>query len=224
MQKPTLHLDVIVDVVCPWCFLGKRRLDAAIQDLDDVDIAVRYRPYQLDSDIPKEGIDRESYIIGKFGSPDALDEAHARLFALGADVGITYAFDLIEKTPNTLDAHRLVRWAAAEGLEEPMLERLFSLFFEEGADLSDIDTLVAAAEQVGLDGDDVTMKLEDGTDLDAVQAEIAHAGRIGITGVPTVIIENKFAISGAQTPDVLVEALRRIAAELDATQGEATKG
>ena len=219
MQKPTLHLDVIVDVVCPWCFLGKRRLDAAIEDLDDVDVAVRYRPFQLDSDIPKEGIDRESYIIGKFGSADALDEAHARLFALGADVGITYAFDLIEKMPNTLDAHRLVRWAAAEGLDEPMLERLFSLFFEEGADLSDIDTLVAAAEEVGLDGDEVTMKLEDGTDLDAVRAEIAHAARIGITGVPTVIIENKFAISGAQTPDVLVEALRRIAAELDATEG-----
>ncbi|SCM74072.1 DSBA oxidoreductase [uncultured Pleomorphomonas sp.] len=219
MQKPKLHLDVIVDVVCPWCFLGKRRLDAAIADLDDLDIEVRYRPFQLDPTIPGEGIDREEYIIGKFGSADALDEAHARLFGLGADVGITYAFDLIEKTPNTLDAHRLVRWAAAEGLGDPMLERLFSLFFEEGADLTNAETLVAAAEEVGLDGDEVTMKLEDGVDLDAVKADIAHAGRIGITGVPTVIVENRFAISGAQTSEVLVDALRRIAAELDATEG-----
>lgn len=218
MQKTKLHLDVIVDVVCPWCFLGKRRLDAAIEDLDDLEIEVRYRPFQLDPSIPAEGIDREEYIIGKFGSPDALDEAHARLFSLGADVGITYAFDLIEKSPNTLDAHRLIRWAAAEDLGEPMLERLFSLFFEEGADLTNPETLIAAAEEVGLDGDEVTMKLEDGVDLDAVKADIAHAGRMGITGVPTVIVENKFAISGAQTSEVLVDALRRIAAELDATQ------
>jgi predicted DsbA family dithiol-disulfide isomerase len=218
MQKTKLHLDVIVDVVCPWCFLGKRRLDAAIEELDDLEIEVRYRPFQLDPTIPPEGIDREEYVIGKFGSADALDEAHARLFDLGADVGITYAFDLIEKTPNTLDAHRLVRWAAAEGLGDAMLERLFSLFFEEGGNLTDADTLIAAAEEVGLDGDEVTMKLEDGVDLDAVKADIAHAGRMGITGVPTVIVENKFAISGAQTSEVLVDALRRIASELDASK------
>ena len=219
MQKPKLHLDVIVDVVCPWCFLGKRRLDAAIDELDDIDIEVRYRPFQLDPTTPPEGVDREEYVIGKFGSADALDEAHARLFDLGADVGITYAFDLIEKNPNTLDAHRLVRWAAAEGLGDPMLERLFSLFFEEGGDLTDAETLVAAAEEVGLDGDEVTMKLEDGADLDAVKADIAHAGRMGITGVPTVIVENKFAISGAQTSEVLVDALRRISSEIEAAQG-----
>lgn len=217
MQKPKLHLDVIVDVVCPWCFLGKRRLDAAIAELNDLDIEVRYRPFQLDPSIPAEGIEREEYVIGKFGSADALDEAHARLFALGADVGITYAFDLIEKTPNTLDAHRLVRWAAEEGLGDPMIERLFSLFFEEGADLTSTETLVAAAEEIGLDGDEVTMKIEDGADLEAVKADIAHAGRMGITGVPTVIVENKFAISGAQTSEVLVDALRRIAAEIEAT-------
>ena len=219
MQKSKLHVDVIVDVVCPWCFLGKRRLDAAIAELDDLDIEVRYRPFQLDPTIPREGIDREEYIIGKFGSADALDEAHARLFALGADVGITYAFDLIEKSPNTFDAHRLVRWAAEEGLGDAMLERLFSLYFEEGGDLSQVDTLIAAAEEVGLDGDEVTMKLEDGADLEAVKADIAHAGRIGITGVPTVVVENKFAISGAQTSEVLVDALRRISSELGATEG-----
>ena len=218
MQKTKLHLDVIVDVVCPWCFLGKRRLDTAIAELDDLDIEVRYRPFQLDPTIPQEGIEREEYIIGKFGSADALDEAHARLFSLGADVGITYAFDLIEKSPNTLDAHRLIRWAAAEGLGDPMLERLFSLFFEEGADLTKAETLIAAAEDVGLDEDEVTMKLEDGVDLDALKADIAHAGRMGITGVPTIIVENKFAISGAQTSEVLVDALRRIASELDATK------
>jgi predicted DsbA family dithiol-disulfide isomerase len=219
MQKSKLHVDVIVDVVCPWCFLGKRRLDAAIAELDDLDIEVRYRPFQLDPTIPREGIDREEYIIGKFGSADALDEAHARLFALGADVGITYAFDLIEKSPNTFDAHRLVRWAAEEGLGDAMLERLFSLYFEEGGDLSQADTLIAAAEEVGLDGDEVTMKLEDGADLEAVKADIAHAGSIGITGVPTVVVENKFAISGAQTSEVLVDALRRISSELGATEG-----
>ena len=218
MQKTKLHLDVIVDVVCPWCFLGKRRLDTAIAELDDLDIEVRYRPFQLDPTIPQEGIEREEYVIGKFGSADALDEAHARLFSLGADVGITYAFDLIEKSPNTLDAHRLIRWAAAEGLGDPMLERLFSLFFEEGADLTKAETLIAAAEDVGLDEDEVTMKLADGVDLDAVKADIAHAGRMGITGVPTIIVENKFAISGAQTSEVLVDALRRIASELDATK------
>ena len=219
MAVSTLHLDVIVDVVCPWCFLGKRRLDAALADLADLNVEIRYRPYQLDPETPKAGVDRSDYILAKFGSLDALDEAHGRLVSLGADVGITYAFDLIERNPNTLDAHRLVRWAAAEGLGEQMLERLFSLYFEEGGDLTDQDTLIAAAEAVGLDDDEVTMKLEDGTDLEAVKADIAHAGRIGITGVPTVIVENRFAISGAQPPEVLVEALRKIAAELDAQKG-----
>jgi predicted DsbA family dithiol-disulfide isomerase len=219
MTKPRLHLDVIVDVVCPWCFLGKRRLDAAIDELPDIDFSVAYRPYQLDPTLPKAGAERQAYMRGKFPDRNALDEVHARLTDMGRDVGIAYAFDTIPTVPNTLDAHRLIRWAQESQLGEEMLERLFALYFEEGADLTRQDVLIAAADSVGLDEDEVTMKLEDGADVEIVKADIAHASTLGISGVPCIIVDRKFAISGAQSSDILVQAFSKIAAELQASSG-----
>lgn len=209
-----LNLDVVIDVVCPWCFLGKRRLDAAIALLDETAVEVHYRPFQLDPTIPPEGMDRRSYLLQKFGDPGRVAEMHARLEAAGAESGLAFAFDLIEVSPNTLNAHRLMHWADEEDLGEAAAERLFQLYFQEGADIGNADVLVRAAEDIGLDPAFVRRNLDDGTDVETVKAAIEYAQRIGVTGVPLTIIAGRYAISGAQPAAALADAIRQVQAEL----------
>lgn len=204
------------DTICPWCFIGKRRLDAALQLLDATDVEVRYRPFQLDPTIPAEGIDRRDYLLGKFGDPGRVAEVHARVEAAGADSGVTFAFERIERSPNTIDAHRLVHWAQEDGLGEEAVERLFQLYFQEGADIGDRTVLVRTAEEIGLDPDFVSRNFDDDTDVETVRDAIAYAGRIGITGVPCTIIAQRYAISGAQPPEVMADAIRQVQAEMAA--------
>jgi predicted DsbA family dithiol-disulfide isomerase len=210
--KP-LQVDVVIDVVCPWCFLGKRRLDKALELVPDLDLSIRYRPFQLDPTLPPEGKDRTRYMLDKFHDQARIDAAHKTLEALGAELGIAFAFDRISVAPNTLDAHRLLRWASEAGKGDAAAERLFALYFEEGADFTRPETLIKAAADVGLDANEVATKLADGTDREAVQAEIDFASRVGITGVPCYVVANKYAISGAQAPEVLADAFRQIAGE-----------
>lgn len=200
-------IDVVSDAVCPWCFVGKRRLEAALAESDAADVRVRWRPFQLDSTIPAEGLDRKTYMNAKFRDPARLAEAHARLKALGAEVGIAFDFDAIQRAPNTLDAHRLIRWAEAFGTQDKLVERLFSLYFEQGRDIGDRDVLAAAAADCGLDGAAAREWLERGDDADDVRAEIEQAQRIGVSGVPFFIFANRLAVSGAQSSDVLSRAI-----------------
>lgn len=212
MSLPPLRLDVVSDVVCPWCYLGKRRLDAALRDLPGIAVEIAWRPFQLDATIPAGGMPRDEYLRRKFG-PDSrrIDAAHARLNELGAAVGIDYRFERIERAANTLDAHRLIRWAGDAGLQDEMVERLFRLNFSEGADVGSPDVLAAAAAAVGLDGSRVAEKLADGTDADAVTAEIEFWQRAGVTGVPTFVLDRRYAVVGAQETEVLVRAIRTAA-------------
>lgn len=211
----SLHLDVVIDVVCPWCFVGKRRLDAAIAAVPDVAFSVRYRPFQLDPAIPPEGKDRTRYMLDKFRDPARIAEAHARLEDLGRAEGIRFDFDAIRLAPNTFDAHRVVHWAQAAGHGDAIVERLFAQYFENGADLTRAETLADAAEAVGLDRDAVLADLASAKDRSTIDAEIAFAARVGITGVPCTIVSSKYAISGAQATDLLADAFRRIAAETE---------
>lgn len=210
MSRP-VSIDVVIDVVCPWCFVGKRRLDAALTELSDLDVAVRYRPFQLDPTLPEGGKDRTEYMKAKFGDLRRVDEIHKRLVDMGQDLDIAFAFDLIERAPNTLDAHRLIRWAQAEGLGESAVDHLFKLYFEEGADIGDRSVLAAAAEAIGLDGSEIRDRLDAGTDLDDVRREIDEAQRIGVTGVPFTILAGQYAISGAQPTEVFAGAIRQVA-------------
>lgn len=207
----SVTIDVVIDVVCPWCFVGKRRLDAALAELQDLDVAVRYRPFQLDPTLPEGGKDRTEYMKAKFGDLRRVDEIHKRLVDMGQDLDIAFAFDLIERAPNTLDAHRLIRWAQAEGLGDQAVEHLFKLYFEDGADIGDRAVLAAAAEAIGLDGSEVQDRLDAGTDLDDVRREIDEAQRIGVTGVPFTILAGQYAISGAQPTEVFAGAIRQVA-------------
>jgi predicted DsbA family dithiol-disulfide isomerase len=174
IEKPTLTIDVVSDVVCPWCFLGMRNLQHALADLADVEVTVRWRPFQLDPTIPPEGLDRQSYLLQKFGDPDRIEAAHDRLREMGAAVGITYDFAAIQVAPNTLDAHRVIRWAATSGeeVQNRLVGRLFALYFEEGRNIGDHAVLVDAARDAGMDAAVVTTLLPTTADLDEVKEEI----------------------------------------------------
>jgi predicted DsbA family dithiol-disulfide isomerase len=213
-EKQTLRIDVVSDVVCPWCYLGQKRLEHAIAAAADVDVSVTWRPYQLDPTIPAEGMDRKAYMRAKFGSEERLREAHARLEALGRDVGIDYAFDAINVSPNTLDAHRVIRWAGAENPETQnrLVRRLFKLYFEEGKNVGDRAVLVQAAKEAGMDAAVVESLLAGDADREGVAEEAATASRMGITGVPCFLFERKYAVMGAQEVSTLSDAIRQIAA------------
>ena len=202
-----LTIDVVSDVVCPWCFLGKRRLEAAIRDSGEGPIAVRWRPFQLDPSIPAEGLDRSAYMKAKFNDDARLAAVHDRLAELGEAVGVAYAFDRIKRAPNTLDAHRLIRWASDGDRQDAVVERLFRLYFEEGRDIGDRALLIDTARACDMDAELAEKRLADGDDVEAVQAEIAQAQAIGVTGVPFFIFASRFGVPGAQETDVLAKAI-----------------
>ena len=200
MPEP-LVIDVVSDVVCPWCFLGKRRLDAAIAEAGDAQ--VRWRPYQLDPTIPAGGLERKAYMSAKFRDEARLAEIHARLTALGEQAGIAFDFEAIARAPNTLDAHRLIRFAAQAGKADEVVERLFSAYFERGQDIG--DRAVLAEIGAGIDG--IEARLASGEGVAEVQAEIAFAQRGGVEGVPFFIFGEKYAVSGAQSVEALTQAI-----------------
>ena len=203
-----LTIDVVSDVVCPWCFLGKRRLEAAVRAASDgAPIAVRWRPFQLDASIPAGGTDRRAYMKAKFNDEAQLAAIHDRLTDMGEQVGIAYAFDRIERAPNTLDAHRLIHWAADGDKQDAVVDRLFRLYFEEGRDIGDRNVLIDVAREFDMDAERVAKLLDGGDDVDAVQAEIAQAQAIGVSGVPFFIFASRFGVPGAQDADVLAKAI-----------------
>jgi predicted DsbA family dithiol-disulfide isomerase len=208
-QAQVLKIDVISDVVCPWCYLGKKRLARALAAERSENTDVHWRPYQLDPSIPPGGVDRQAYLRNKFGDDGRLEQAHERLRALGAEEGLAFAFDKIERAPNTLDAHRLIRWASETGLQDAIVERLFSLYFQEGRDIGDRRLLAETAREAGMDFKDVEKRLSDGVDESEVRREISQAQSLGVTGVPFFIFASRFGVPGAQSAEVLSTAIDR---------------
>lgn len=215
-HKP-FTVDVVSDVVCPWCYLGKHRLAHALTLIPEMPVVVRWHPFRLDPTIPPGGIPRDEYFTKKFGSPTAVDAAHQRLEQLGAAEGITYRFDLIQRSPNTTDAHRLVAWAQSEGMGEAMVERLFSAYFSEGLDVGDHVVLADLAAAVGLDREAAAARLASDADRAEVIAEMEQAPQIGISGVPCFILAGRYAVMGAQAPETLAKAIQDVAAKEAAT-------
>lgn len=209
-QQP-VRIDVVSDVVCPWCFIGKRRLEKAIALTPNTPVEVHWRPYFLNEWIPREGISREKYLTTKFGSAERYKGIAQRVSAAAAAEGLTYAMDKISRQPNTLDAHRLIRWAGGIGKAGEMKQRLMDLYFTEGADLTNHAVLVQAAADVGLDAEDIREALASDQDVADVEQEAISAKEAGIEGVPCFIFGGKFAVSGAQAPEDLAEAIARIA-------------
>ena len=214
-NEAKLTVDVISDVVCPWCFLGMKRLQRAIALMPEIEVEVRWRPYQLDPTIPPGGLPRREYMLKKFSDEERLREIHDNLVRLGEAEGIRFDFEAMEVAANTLDAHRLIRWAASPkapaGVQTAVVERLFSLNFEQGRDIGDRAVLVEVATESGLDAALVEALLASNADVDAVRAEIDTAARMGVRGVPCFLLEGKYAVMGAQETETLADAIRQVA-------------
>ncbi|MDF1608964.1 DsbA family oxidoreductase [Hoeflea sp. YIM 152468] len=228
MTTPSLTIDIVSDVMCPWCYIGKRRLEAALDEVSaEMHVDLRWRPYQLDPTLPKQGKDRQQYLEDKFGGPEGADQAYAAVRAAGADEAIAFAFDKIPVSANTLDAHRLIRWAGALGpaVQDEVVERLFKAYFEDGKNIGDDAVLIEAAEQAGLERPVVERLLAGDADRAAVSAEIDQARQMGVTGVPCFIIDTKYAVVGAQPAAALADAMRKVVQEkMKQTDAEAQSG
>lgn len=214
MQR--INVDIVSDVMCPWCFIGKRRLETAIRALtDDIEVTTAWKPFQLDPTLSKTGKDRRQYLEEKFGGAERADQIYKQIEDAGAAEGISFDFRAIEVSANTLDAHRLIRWAAAidAATQDRMVEILFRRYFTEGRSLGDNQMLADAAAEAGLDREVVVKKLAGDDDRAEVSAEIALAQQMGVSGVPCFILDGKYAVSGAQQPNILADAIRQVAAE-----------
>lgn len=207
-----LTIDVVSDVVCPWCFLGKRRLSQALEKIGDMPVTVRWRPFRLDPTIPAEGIAREVYLTRKFGSVHGVDDMHQRLAELGAQEGIDYRFDRITRSPDTTDAHRVIAWAEADGIGEPVVEALFRGYFTEGRDIGDHAVLTEIAAEAGLDPTETKARLASEIDRAEIEAAIRDASDAGITGVPCFVLAGRYGVMGAQSAETLAQAITEIAA------------
>lgn len=206
-ETPPLTVDVVSDVMCPWCFIGKRRLEAALRSVPDLNVLVRWHPFQLDATLPKTGKDRQKYLSDKFGGLDRANAFYSQIRAAGQEEGIPFAFDAITLSPNTLDCHRLILWSNDDDLQDEVVERLFKAYFLEGQDLTKSETLVRISEEAGMQSDLVEQLLETETDLDKVTAQIENAQNSGITGVPCFIIDGRFVLAGAEKAETIAAAL-----------------
>jgi len=211
-HRASITVDVVSDIVCPWCFVGKRKLEQALALVPELKVELNWRPFQLDPTIPQGGVSRREYMEKKFG-PEKIAAIHDRLKGVGAEAGIPFALEKIERSPNTLDAHRVIRWAQPKGTQTALVDRLFTLYFIEGADIGDRDLLAKLAGEHGLDAKAIRAALDTNQDAVAVQQEIASAVRLGVSGVPFFILAGRFGVSGAQPPEVLADAIRKAAAE-----------
>ncbi len=213
-----VRIDVVSDVVCPWCFIGKHRLEQALKLKPGIPVEVHWRPYFLNDWIPRDGISREEYLTTKFGSPDRYKDIAARVGAAAAAEGLVYDSSKMKRQPNTTDCHRLIRWAESIGKAGEMKQKLMDLYFTEGADLTDPEVLVQAGADVGLPPDKVREALATDEGIAEIEAESQSAKRAGIEGVPCFIFNGQFAVSGAQSPEYLADAIQRAAQARDAAE------
>ncbi len=207
--RAAVHVDVISDVVCPWCYIGKRRLESATALTPDVDVDINWRPYFLNDWIPRDGIDRQTYLETKFGSVERYAVIAERIAAAAAMEGLVYNPDKIARQPNTLDCHRLILWSRSATDPGRMKQRLMELYFAEGADLSDPRVLIQAAADCGMDGDLVRRLLASDADIERIETEVTSAKEAGIDGVPCFIFGSSVIVTGAQSPEYLASAIER---------------
>jgi len=210
-EDGALRIDIVLDVICPWCFVGKRRLERALAMRPDIAAEFAWRPFQLNPDMTGSGMAREDYLAAKFGGAQHAGRVYQSVADAGASVGIAFAFDRIRRTPSTRDAHRLIRHAQAQGRADALVEQLFRAYFLAGRDLGDRLVLTETAAAAGLERA-ATRRFLDGTDgLAEVMAEDRGARRLGITAVPCFVFEGQYAVSGAQEPEFFLPVFDLVA-------------
>ncbi|MBM3567299.1 MAG: DsbA family oxidoreductase [Alphaproteobacteria bacterium] len=210
--KPIL-IEVVSDAICPWCFVGKRRLERALASRPELAAKVEWRPFMLNPDMPPGGMDRATYMRLKFGGTERAQGVYQPIVDAGKQEGIAFAFDRIARTPATIDAHRLIRWARNGGLQDAVVEALFRRYFLEGEDIGRGEVLVAVAEAAGMDAALVGELLAKDADVELIRAEDRAARAVGISGVPCFVIDQRYAVPGAQDPEIIAQVLDLAARE-----------
>jgi predicted DsbA family dithiol-disulfide isomerase len=224
-----VQLDIISDPICPWCYIGKAQLDRAIAETGLNPFDIHWRIFQLNPDMPPEGMDRREYLETKFGGPDRAREIYGRIAEAAQGAGLDVALDKIGRTPNTMDAHRVIRWARTTGAQQALVDDLFTRYFENGEDISNHGVLLDAAEAAGMEREIVARLLEGDADRDALAEEDRTAREMGVTGVPTFIVGGRYVLTGAQDAGTWTKVIRelveaaeeRTRAASDATPSEA---
>jgi len=206
-----MHVAIVSDTICPWCYIGKRRFERAKAGRP-TDLAVEWRPFQLNPDMPAEGVDRMRYLVAKFGSEERVAEIFTAIEQAGEAEGIEFVFERIARTPNTVDSHRLIEYAGARDAQDGVVESLFHRYFEQGEDIGDRGVLTAAGVDGGLDEGELRRFLDGSDGVEDVRKESEAASRAGISGVPCFIFEGRYAVSGAQPPDVFERVFELTAA------------
>jgi predicted DsbA family dithiol-disulfide isomerase len=214
-----MHLDVFSDTICPWCYVGKRRLERALKARPQQDLSIRWRAFQLNPGMPTAGMARKAYIEAKFGGSERARVIYDSVRAVGLSEGIEFAFDRIERTPNTLQSHRLIRFSVIRRRQSETLEAVFRAYFVSGRDIGDRAVLAEIAADAGLDPHEAAAYLAGEADTETVLGEEASARRAGINGVPCFIFNGRYAISGAQEPEALFQ-LFDLAREDEKMRGE----
>lgn len=214
-----IKLDILSDPICPWCYIGKAHLDRALSSRPDHPLAIEWHPYQLNPEMPSEGMDRREYLETKFGGPENAQAVYGRIADAARAAGLDKVdLDGIPRTPNTLDAHRLIHWAGLEGRQTAVVTRLFQANFEQNKDIGDHDVLLDIAEGTGMDRAMTQRLLSGDADKEDIQARDAHARERGVTGVPTFVLANQHVLPGAQQPELWTQVLDEIDEQLKAQE------
>jgi len=208
---PDMRIDIYSDTVCPWCYLGKRRFDVAVAARPHFEPRVTWRPFELNPDLPADGVDRAAYLAARVGDAERVAAVHAELQRQGEASGIDFQFDLIRRMPNTRRSHLLIAHAARSGLQAAVKERIMRAYFEEGSDVGDTEELVRLAAEVGLSERAARSALVLRSGQDGVIAAERHAGVLGITGVPTFVFDGQYTVSGAQDVGTLARIFDQVA-------------
>jgi predicted DsbA family dithiol-disulfide isomerase len=210
-----MHIEIISDTVCPWCYIGKRRFERAVEERPDLNITLSWRPFQLNPNMPRAGMDLHQHVTEKFGGEEAAREVYESIRIVGDTEDLPFAFDLVERMPNTIDSHRLIRWSASANLQDAVVEKLFQRYFFEGADIGDAEILLDIADEVGLDTDVIADLLEGDQDRDVIVEENKAYQEMGVTGVPCFIVDRKYVVMGAQEPETFLQLFEKIEAQED---------
>lgn len=211
----TVRLDILSDPICPWCYIGKTHLDRALAQAPSNPFEIQFHPFQLNPEMPRGGMDRRAYLEAKFGGKEGAVRAYAPVVEHAKAAGLEINFEAMQRTPNTLDAHRLIHWAGIEAKQLEAVDALFAAYFTEGRDIGDTDTLADIADSIGMDASVVRRLLESDADRDDIVRRDAEARQMGVNSVPTFIVDGKHAVPGAQSPELWSRVIGEISDQLN---------
>ncbi|UWQ34793.1 DsbA family oxidoreductase [Leisingera sp. M527] len=219
-QMTTVKLDILSDPICPWCYIGKTHLDKALAEVPDHPFVIEWHPFQLNPDMPREGMDRRDYLERKFGGKEGAVKAYAPVMEHAEKAGLTINFEAMTRTPNTLDAHRLIHWAGIEGKQTEVVDALFQAYFVDAKDIGDHKVLADVAREAGMDADVAARLLQGDSDVQAIQDRDAHSRKMGVSSVPTFIVASQHAVPGAQPPELWKQVIEDIQQQLKDAEAE----